>query len=200
MTTIMYRRAALAAGLISFGLLVAACGSSSSSTPAAGGSSSPAGASSPTAVASSPAAATSSAAASAQIQLKTAQSSLGTVLTNTQGFTVYWFAKDSMTASNCSGACAVYWPPVIGTPVAASGVTLPGKLGTITRSDGSLQATYDGHPLYLFKGDSAAGQTSGNGVTGFGALWYAVTASGSTPAAPTGSRPSASASSKGYGY
>ena len=176
MTTITYRRAALAGGLISFGLLVAACGSSSSSTPAAGASSSAAGASSPAATPSSPA-------ASAQVQLKTAQSSLGTVLTNAQGFTVYWFAKDSMTASNCSGACAAYWPPVIGTPVAASGVTLPGKLGTIKRSDGSLQATYNGHPLYLFKGDTSAGQTSGNGVTGFGALWYAVTASGSTPAA-----------------
>jgi predicted lipoprotein with Yx(FWY)xxD motif len=192
MTTITYRRAALAAGLISFGLLVAACGSSSSSPAAGGGTSSAAGGSS--------SAAPSSSAASGQVQLKTAQSSLGTVLTNTQGFTVYWFAKDSMTASNCSSACTTFWPPVIGTPVAASGVTLSGKLGTITRSDGSVQATYNGHPLYLFKGDTSAGQTSGNGNTGFGALWYAVTASGSTPAAPGGSSPSASASSHGYGY
>jgi predicted lipoprotein with Yx(FWY)xxD motif len=114
------------------------------------------------------------------------------VITNSKGFTVYTFAKDTSTTSACSSACAQAWPPVTGTPQAASGITLSGKLGTITRSDGTLQATYNGHPLYLFSGDSAAGQTSGNGSNGFGALWSVVTIGG-------GAAPSASASPAGGG-
>jgi predicted lipoprotein with Yx(FWY)xxD motif len=190
MTTITNRRAAAAAGLISLGLLVAACGSSSSSTPPAAGSST-----SPATSAGSSSAAPSSAAAAGQAQLKTTHASLGTVLTDAKGFALYWFAPDTSTSSKCDGACAAAWPPVIGTPAAASSVTLPGKLGTITRSDGSTQATYNGHPLYTFKGDSAAGQVNGNGVNGFGGLWYAVTASGSA-----GATPSASSGGGGYGY
>jgi predicted lipoprotein with Yx(FWY)xxD motif len=189
MSTITHRRAAAAAGLISLGLLAAACGSSSSTPSAAGTSSAPA------ASAGSSSAASSSSAATGQVQIKTAHDSLGTVLTNAQGLTIYWFAPDTSTSSKCSGACAAAWPPVIGTPVAASGVTLSGKLGTITRSDGSTQATYNGHPLYTFKGDSAAGQVNGNGVNGFGGLWYAVTASGSS-----GATPSASSGGGGGGY
>lgn len=191
MTTIMNRRAAAAAGLISLGLLVAACGSSSS-TPAAGSTTAPAtsaGAGSSAASGSSPAS------AAGQAQLKTAHVSLGTVLTNAQGFVLYWFAPDTSTSSKCDGACAAAWPPVIGTPAAASGVTLSGKLGTIKRSDGSTQATYNGHPLYTFKGDNSAGQVNGNGVNGFGGLWYAVTSSGGA-----GATPSASTTGGGYGY
>lgn len=192
MTTSMHRLAAGAAGVISLGLLVAACGSSSSSTSASGTSS---GASS----ASSASSSASSSAASGQAEIKTASTSLGTVLTDAQGFTIYWFAKDTSTSSACSGACATYWPPVIGKPVAASGVTLTGKLGTIKRSDGSLQATYNGHPLYTYKGDTSAGQVSGNNVNGFGGLWYAVTASGSG-ASSGATTPAASPSSTGGGY
>jgi predicted lipoprotein with Yx(FWY)xxD motif len=109
--------------------------------------------------------------------LKSAKTSLGTVLTNSKGFTLYWFAIDTPTSSKCTGSCTTYWPPLIGTPQAASGVTLSGKLGTITRSDGSVQATYNGHPLYTYAGDKSPGQTSGNKVNGSGGIWYAAIAS-----------------------
>jgi predicted lipoprotein with Yx(FWY)xxD motif len=92
------------------------------------------------------------------------------VLTNARGFTLYWFAPDSVSKSRCYGTCAVYWPPVTGAPTAGPGVS--GRLGTIKRSDGSLQATYDGHPLYTYIGDSAPGQASGNRVNLNGGLWY----------------------------
>jgi predicted lipoprotein with Yx(FWY)xxD motif len=97
------------------------------------------------------------------------------VLTNARGFTLYSFAPDSVSKSRCYGTCAVYWPPVTGLPTAGRGVT--GKLGTIKRSDGSLQATYDGHPLYTYIGDSAPGQASGNRVNLNGGLWYDVAVS-----------------------
>jgi predicted lipoprotein with Yx(FWY)xxD motif len=77
--------------------------------------------------------------------LKTATIRGVTVLTNARGFTLYWFAPDTATTSHCTGSCAAYWPPVIGTPAAGPGVS--GKLGTITRLGGATQATYNGHPL-----------------------------------------------------
>lgn len=112
--------------------------------------------------------------------LKTGTTSLGKTLTDSQGMTVYWFAADHGTMSACSGACAAVWPPVIGTPHAAAGVTLTGTLGTITRSDGTKQATYNGHPLYTFKSDTSPGQVTGNKVTNFGAEWFAITTSSSS--------------------
>jgi predicted lipoprotein with Yx(FWY)xxD motif len=118
------------------------------------------------------------------------------VLTNSHGFTLYWFAIDTPTKSNCNGSCATYWPPVTGTPSMASGVSLTGHFGTIKRSDGSTQATYDGHPLYTYKGDTAAGQTGGNGLNLSGGLWYAMTPTGAKPAAAKTSSPS----SGGGGY
>jgi predicted lipoprotein with Yx(FWY)xxD motif len=162
-----------------FTVLLAACGSSSS------------GSSGSAATSAAAASGQSSQGSSSTATLKTAKTSLGTVLTNSKGFTVYWFAIDTPTSSKCSGSCTTYWPPVIGAPQAASGVTLPGKLGTITRSDGSLQATYNGHPLYTYAGDKSPGQTSGNKVNGSGGLWYAVTTAASagttaTAAATTG--------------
>jgi predicted lipoprotein with Yx(FWY)xxD motif len=98
------------------------------------------------------------------------------VLTNSGGYTLYWFAPDTPTKSTCYGTCAVYWPPVIGTPVAGSGVT--GKLGTIKRSGGATEVTYDGHPLYTYIGDSAPGQATGNDINLNGGYWYEMTASG----------------------
>jgi len=113
----------------------------------------------------------SSPAAAAASTVKTATISGVTVLTNASGFTLYSFAPDTSTTSNCNGACAQNWPPVTG-PATAAGVT--GTFGTIKRSDGSVQATFDGHPLYAFVGDTAPGQAKGNGLNAAGGLWHEV--------------------------
>lgn len=164
---------------------LAACGSSSpsssSTTPAA------------------PAAAGSSSASSSQV--KTASTSVGTVLVNAQGHVLYWFAIDTATASNCSGTCATYWPPVKGPLTAASGVSLSGAFGTIKRADGTVQATYMGHPLYTYAGDTSADVAGGNGKNLSGGLWWAMTPSGAKPTAGGAApQPSTSTSSGGYGY
>jgi len=170
------------AGLAGVALIATACGSSSPAST-----STPSTASSSSSAASSPAAASSSA-------LKTTTISGVKVLTNAKGFTVYSFAPDTATKSNCNGSCAQYWPPVKGPATAGAGVT--GKLGMITRSDGSTQATYNGHPLYTYVSDTAPGQAKGNGVNLSGGVWHEVTVSGA--AAPAGS--SSSSSSGGGGY
>jgi predicted lipoprotein with Yx(FWY)xxD motif len=150
--------------------VLAAC--SSSGTSAAGGGST----------------STSSPAAATAGSLKTTTIGGATVLTNSKGFTLYSFAPDTSTKSNCNGTCAQNWPPVQGSAT-ASGVK--GTFGTIKRSDGSVQATFDGHPLYTFVGDTAPGQAKGNGLNAAGGLWHEITTSGS--AAPV------SASSPGGG-
>ena len=104
--------------------------------------------------------------------LKTATISGTTVLTNAKGFTLYSFAPDTPTASKCYGSCAAYWPPVTGTTAAGQG--LPGKVGTINRTDGTEQLTYNGHPLYTYIGDSAPGQAKGNNLNLNGGLWNEV--------------------------
>ena len=146
--------------------VLAAC--SSSGTSSAGGGSTSTG---------SPAAATAG-------SLKTATIGGATVLTSAKGFTLYSFAPDTPTKSNCNGTCAQNWPPVTG-PATAAGVT--GTFGTISRSDGSVQATFDGHPLYTFAGDTAPGQAKGNGLNAAGGLWHEVTTSGTAPAAASSS-------------
>ena len=151
-------------------LLAAGCGGSS---PGSGGTSG-----------------TSSGPASSGSAVKTTTISGVTVLTNAKGFTLYWFVPDTSTKSNCNGSCAQIWPPVTGPATAGAGVT--GKLGTITRSDGSTQATYDGHPLYTYTADTAPGQANGNGLNASGGVWHEVTASGAP--AP------AASSSGGGGY
>ena len=98
------------------------------------------------------------------------------MLTNAGGFTLYWFAPDTATRSNCSGSCTAYWPPLTGIPAAGPDVT--GRLGTITRSDGATQATYNGHPLYTYIGDTRPGQANGNNLNLNGGLWHEVTAAG----------------------
>jgi len=95
-----------------------------------------------------------------------------TVLTNAKGFTLYSFAPDTPTVSKCYGSCAAYWPPVTGTAPASSG--LPGTVGTITRTGGARQLTYNGHPLYTYIGDSAPGQANGNNLNLNGGLWREV--------------------------
>ena len=95
-----------------------------------------------------------------------------TVLTNAKGFTLYSFAPDTPAASKCYGSCAAYWPPVTGAATASPG--LPGRVGTIKRTDGSQQLTYNGHPLYTYVGDSAPGQARGNNLNLNGGLWHEV--------------------------
>jgi len=124
----------------------------------------------PSAASSAPASATSGA------TLKATQVKGVNVVTNAKGFTLYWFAPDTATTSACNGSCAAYWPPVLGAQKAGPGVT--GKLGTIKRADGSTQATYDGHPLYLYIGDSGPGQNNGNNINLNGGFWHEVKASG----------------------
>ena len=118
---------------------------------------------------------TPAAAAGAGVTLKTATISGINVLTNANGRTLYWFAPDTSATSKCTGSCAAYWPPVAGHPKAGPGVT--GKLGTIKRPGGGLQATYDGHPLYTYIGDSGPGQAGGNNLNLNGGLWYEVRSS-----------------------
>ena len=106
--------------------------------------------------------------------LKTTTIDGTTVLTNAKGFTLYSFAPDTPTSSKCYGSCAVYWPPVTGT---AAGQGLPGTVTTITRTGGSHQLAYNGHPLYTYIGDTAPGQARGNNLNLNGGLWHEVPAS-----------------------
>jgi predicted lipoprotein with Yx(FWY)xxD motif len=106
-----------------------------------------------------------------------------TVLTNAAGFTLYWFAPDTATWSACDARCAQSWPPVTGPVTAGRGVS--GAIGTITRPGGSVQATYDGHPLYTASVDTAPGQAKGNDLYSGGGFWYEVTVTGATPPAPS---------------
>jgi len=134
---------------------------------------------------------------------------LGPILTDSQGNTVYAFAKDSKGMSNCNASCASIWPPVTtgGKPTAGSGV-LASNLGTTKRSDGSTQVTYGGRPLYTYTADASPGDVAGNGINEFGGLWYAVQPNGSNAPAGTSSNSTSSPSSSttsgsssgGYGY
>jgi predicted lipoprotein with Yx(FWY)xxD motif len=130
--------------------------------------------------------------------VKTANTPLGQILVDGSGRTLYLFEGDTGTTSTCNGSCAAAWPPdvtsgaAVGTGVSAS------MLGTTSRSDHTTQVTYNGHPLYFFSGDSAAGQTTGQGVNAFGALWYVVSPKG-TPITTAGSG-SASAGASGGVY
>ncbi len=119
--------------------------------------------------------------------VKVAHSGLGKVLVDSQGRTLYLFTKDSGTTSSCTGACATAWPPLrtTGTPIAGSGANAS-LVGSTTRSDGTSQVTYNGHPLYLFVKDTKPGDTNGEGKTAFGGSWFAVSATGKrvSPAPP----------------
>ncbi len=117
--------------------------------------------------------------ASAGTVVSTAHTKLGAILVGPNGHTLYLFEGDHGSTSHCSGACAGGWPPLTtsGSPRAAGGAKAS-KLGTTTRAGGVKQVTYDGHPLYYFVEDTKAGQTSGEGVTAFGAAWYVLSSSG----------------------
>jgi predicted lipoprotein with Yx(FWY)xxD motif len=101
-----------------------------------------------------------------------------TVLTDDEGYTLYWFGPDSSTKSACQGSCARNWPPVTGP--AAWGPGVSGAVGAIVRPGGALQATYDGHPLYTTTADTGPGQNKGNGVWSHGGEWHEVTVPGRT--------------------
>jgi len=179
-------------GAVGVALLAAACSSAGSSTPAAS-SSTPAGASAP-----SSAPASGGAGASAATVIKTASSGGSTFLTDGSGRAVYLWVKDTSGMSACTGACAGAWPPVTSTGTAtASGTAKASDLGTITRSDGTKQVTYDGHALYYFSGDSGAGTATGQGSDGFGAKWWLVAPSGSDVTGSVSSFTAAASSGSG---
>jgi predicted lipoprotein with Yx(FWY)xxD motif len=124
--------------------------------------------------------------------------SLGMILVDGSGRTLYLFAKDQPNQSACAGACAAAWPvdQSSGTPKAGSGVTAS-LLGTIKRGDNTTQVTYNQHPLYYFHGDSGAGEHNGQGVDAFGAKWYVVTPAGGVDSG--GATATTPANGGGYG-
>ena len=135
----------------------------------------------------------------ARVKVAVAASKLGRILVDGRGRTLYLFEKDKNGRSTCSGACATYWPPLIasGRPLAGAGAKAS-LLGTTRRSDGRLQVTYRHHPLYTFVKDTTKGQTNGEGLSVFGAEWYAVSAAGATVEMSSSS--GSSDGSGGYGY
>jgi predicted lipoprotein with Yx(FWY)xxD motif len=171
------RGAARLPALTGLVLLVAACGSGSRS----GASSS---------------AATGSSRPPSTVAIGTAQGQHGTYLTGAAGRALYLWVGDSDRASNCSGACAASWPPVLAEarPVPASRVKVA-ALSTVIRSDGREQVSYDGHPLYYYIADPGPGTTRGEGRDDFGAKWWLVAPSG---AAITTKGGSATAPPVGY--
>ena len=131
-------------------------------------------------------------------------SGLGAVLVDSEGFTVYQFAKDKGTTSSCYGECEENWPPVTtkGAPTAGEGA-MSSQLGTTKREDGTLQVTYAGHPIYTFVQDQSPGEANGNGTEFFGGRWSVLDEAGSAVEGSSGGETEAaeeSSSSGGYGY
>jgi predicted lipoprotein with Yx(FWY)xxD motif len=131
-------------------------------------------------------------AAAAGPVVSTATTTLGQTVVTASGHTLYLFQKDKNGKSSCTGMCATFWPPLIASakPRAGAGVKAS-LLGTTKRADGRLQVTYNHHPLYTFAKDTKRGQTAGEGVSAFGAKWFAVS--------PTGAALQKSAASSGSG-
>jgi predicted lipoprotein with Yx(FWY)xxD motif len=133
----------------------------------------------------------------------TSHTSLGTLLVNGQGRTLYLFDKDTGPRSMCAGGCAGEWPPFTAKslPKAAGGIPAS-ALSLIDRGDGTRQVAIDGHPLYLFSGDQSAGQTNGQGLNDFGAQWWAVSPAGrsvtTTASSSSGGAAYSPSTSRGY--
>jgi predicted lipoprotein with Yx(FWY)xxD motif len=173
-----------AAGLLAIVLLAAACGGGSTTGGLYGNATSAATTTAPVA-----------ATTAAKVGVST--SGLGHIVVNGSDRTLYIFEKDTKGTSACNGACAAYWPPLLtsGKPVVLAGVD-HSLVGTTTRADGSKQVTYNGWPVYTFIGDKQPGQTSGEGLTDFGAGWDALTPAGAKIEADS---PSASADTQSNG-
>ena len=185
------RRLALAALLPLAAALTVACGTTAPAPGAAYGTTAAA-----TATTSASPTATAPASGAPMIAAKTTltvrRTGIGYVLATAAGMTVYWYSDDVKGSgkSSCSAGCLNAWPAVTGTPQVAAGVKLSGKLGTITRSGGVVQATYNGYPLYTYAADMTAGQTQGNGV---GGVWHVITGAALSPSPAS----AASASARG---
>ena len=155
-------------------LLLAACSSGTGGSTSATASAS---ASASTASASASASESTVASAGEEHKIEVADSSLGQILTDQDGKTVYRFTPDSAGTSTCTGGCLDNWPPVSleegETVTAGDGVS--GEVSTMTREDGTIQVTVNGFPVYFFSGDSAAGDVNGQGI---GSKWYVMTADG----------------------
>ena len=158
----------IAAACLVASVAIAACGSDDETTTASAGSTQAGGSSGDVAV---------------------AESGLGQILVGADGMTIYLFEKDtSANASACAGACAEAWPPVTVKGAAAAGDGVDSsKLTTLKRDDGTTQIAYNGHPLYYYAGDTAPGDTNGNGLDQFGAEWYAMTSAGEAVSEDAGS-------------
>ena len=165
------RRAAVGFAAVALGAVAAAgCGSSnntSSNTGSTGGTGPYGGTT---------AAPTTPGNAAGPTTLTVKQSGGVSYLTDSNGKTLYLFEADSNGKSNCNGACAAQWPPLTGNVSRGSGTS--GTISTFTRNTGAMQTVFNGHPLYYYVGDTAAGQTNGEGVNFFGGLWYVVSPSG----------------------
>jgi predicted lipoprotein with Yx(FWY)xxD motif len=152
-----------AAAPVALALVASGCGGAAQGAAPYGGATTPS--------------ATKSAAGAATV--KGANSSLGRIIVDSKGRTLYVFEKDRNHRSACYGPCATYWPPLLthGKPKAASGAQRL-LVGWVRRTNGSQQVTYAGHPLYRYVGDTRAGQTTGEGLKDFGAGWDAITPAG----------------------
>jgi predicted lipoprotein with Yx(FWY)xxD motif len=120
--------------------------------------------------------------------VRVAKTSLGKILVNSKGRTLYLFQADQGTTSACNDACAAAWPPLANAAPKVGKGAQAAKVSTATRADGKPQVVYNGHPLYTFTGDKKAGNTNGQGLNAFGALWYVVSPAGNqiTKAASSG--------------
>jgi predicted lipoprotein with Yx(FWY)xxD motif len=192
-------RVSVIAGLVPCALVLAACGSASSTSSSA----SSTAAAATTSASSTASTTTAAPAAASATKIGVATSHGRTYLTGASGRSVYLWMADTGDKSNCSGACAQAWPPVTttGKPAAGPGVNAS-DLGTTTRSDGTEQVTYKGHPLYYFVADKTAGTTNGEGSDGFGAKWWLVSPAGAsiTSAASSSGGSSGGSSSSGSGW
>ncbi len=164
-------RIALAVAPAALVILLSAC--SAPATPAAPATTAASSAPASSAPASTaPASSAPASADAATLALGTAETSLGTILVDGKGMTLYMFTKDTQgsNASACTGQCLVAWPPLFGKPTVGTGAD-DSKLGSFALPDGSIQATYNGWPLYYWKDDAKAGDVSGQKV---GGVWFVL--------------------------